>query len=362
MKLRSVAFLALVTLALGTFQVTAATAQPAPGWSRVDLELYSTHYDYYVPSGLASGAKAPVIVFLHRAGLQPSDYRDALQTAADAAGAVLALPLSTSNLGWGFPNDAGIVNAALEDLQGVLTVNEFRIALAGHGDGASFALDRALDPGTAFSAFFGIGTSSSVLPADAELEHLPPVRLLYGEDDPAREANLAALQTALEGRGITVEVDVADNADGDDLPADQIEAGFEFLVAQSRGGLITQYGCENGEETICLTGGRFRVTVDWEAADGNAGAGKVADLRSDGSGLFWFFNPKNWELLVKVLDACAINDHFWVFLAASTNLEYSITVEDLLAQTSVVYTNPQGQAAPAVNDTAALETCGATAE
>jgi hypothetical protein len=330
------------------------------GWSRIDLEIYSTYFDLYRPSGVDTAVKAPVIVFLHRGGEEPGDYREALQAAADAANAVLALPLATSNFGWGFPNDAGIVNATVESLQDLITVNESRIALAGHGDGASFALDRVLDPGTAFSAFFGIGNNNSLLPAPAELEHLPPVRLLYGEDDPARESTMAALQGALEARGITVETEVVDGADAEALPAASIETGFAFLVAQSRAGLVTQYGCENGEETICLTGGRFRVTVDWESADGNAGAGKVADLRSDGSGLFWFFNPLNWELLVKVLDACAINEHYWVFLAASTNLEYTITVEDLLAQTSVVYTNPQGQAAPAVNDTSALDTCDAS--
>ncbi|HUP25886.1 MAG TPA: hypothetical protein VNB06_23480 [Thermoanaerobaculia bacterium] len=360
MKMRS---LALLVLALGVLHGATASAQPSPGWSRVDLDQQSTYYDYYVPGGLAAGA-TPVIVFLHRSGKEPMDYREALQGAADAAGAVLAVPLSQSHFGWGFPGDAGIINAAVEHLHGVVEINELRLALAGHGDGAWFALERALDPATAttYSAVFGIGASSSSLPAAAELEHLPPVRLYYGANDENRNHYLEPLRADLEGRGISVQVEVLAGNGADELPAAAMEAGFEFLVAQSRGGLITEFGCENGEETICLTGGRFRVSVDWETAEGGGGAGKVANLRSDGSGLFWFFNSKNWELLVKVLDGCDLNQHFWVFMAASTNLEYTLTVEDMLAQTSVVYTNPQGRAAPAINDTSALETCDATAE
>jgi nucleotide-binding universal stress UspA family protein len=359
MKMRS---LALLLLALGVLHGATASAQLTPGWSRVDLDQQSTYYDYYVPGGLAAGAKVPVIVFLHRAGMEPMDYREALQGAADAAGAVLALPRSESHFGWGFTSDAGIINAAVEHLGGVVEINEFRLALAGHGDGVRFALERALDPATAYSAVFGVGASSSSLPAAAELEHLPPVRLYYGANDENRTQYLEPLRAGLEGRGIAVQVEVLAGNGADDLPAAAMAAGFEFLVAQSLGGQITQFGCENGEETICLTGGRFRVSVDWETAEGGTGSGKVADLRSDGSGLFWFFNAKNWELLVKVLDGCDLNQHFWVFMAASTNLEYTLTVEDMLAQTSVVYTNPQGRAAPAINDTSALETCDATAE
>ncbi len=38
------------------------------------------------------------------------------------------------------------------------------------------------------------------------------------------------------------------------------------------------------------------------------------------SGLFWFFDDDNWEMLVKVLDGCGTNGHFWVFLAAATDV------------------------------------------
>jgi hypothetical protein len=46
------------------------------------------------------------------------------------------------------------------------------------------------------------------------------------------------------------------------------------------------------------------------------------------SGLFYFFNENNWEMLVKVVDGCAFNNHYWVFAAATTNIEYVLTVTD----------------------------------
>ncbi len=46
-------------------------------------------------------------------------------------------------------------------------------------------------------------------------------------------------------------------------------------------------------------------------------------------GTFWFFNPDdqaNLDLCVKVLDGTTINDRFWVFAAATTDVEYTLTV------------------------------------
>jgi hypothetical protein len=349
--------LVLSVLLVGMLGPSVASAQLAAGWSRFDLEELSTYYDAYVPAGLDTTLPTPVVVFLHRAGKEPLDYREALQGAADEVQAVLVLPLSSANLGWGFPGDAAIVTGVVEHLDSRINVNQSRVSLSGQGDGGVYSLERALDPTASYSAFFGLGVSSATLPPEQELEYLPPVRLYYGEDDPNREAVLDTLRDELEGRGHAVEVEVLPANDAEDLPEEAIIAGFEFLVSKRRTGPISQYGCEDTEEALCLTGGRFKVTVSWETAEGDPGVGKVASLRSDGSGLFWFFSEKNWELLVKVLDGCDLNEHFWVFSAASTNLAYTLTVEDLLAQTSVQYDNPQGHAAPAINDTAALETC-----
>ncbi|MCP4658010.1 MAG: hypothetical protein GY856_21585 [bacterium] len=80
-------------------------------------------------------------------------------------------------------------------------------------------------------------------------------------------------------------------------------------------------------------------------------------MGSDDSGLFWFFDPDNWEMLVKVLDACGLNGRYWVFAAATTNVEYTLRVVDTETDSVVEYHNPLGTASPAITDTSAFATC-----
>ena len=103
---------------------------------------------------------------------------------------------------------------------------------------------------------------------------------------------------------------------------------------------------------LWLAGARFKVQVSWRAPTGPSGEGQALPLTSSTGG-FWFFDPDNLELVVKILDGRAINGRWWVFYGALSNVEYTITVTD--AQTGAVktYFNPQGQLA-SVADTGAF--------
>ena len=74
---------------------------------------------------------------------------------------------------------------------------------------------------------------------------------------------------------------------------------------------------------------------------------------TDDTGYFWFFDPANVELVVKVLDGRSLNNHFWVFYGALSNTQYTITVLDTMTGQTRQYTNPSGQFA-SVGDTAAF--------
>ncbi|MDA8018005.1 MAG: hypothetical protein MPN21_11210 [Thermoanaerobaculia bacterium] len=116
--------------------------------------------------------------------------------------------------------------------------------------------------------------------------------------------------------------------------------------------------CVSTDTTMCLEDGRFALEIDWRDFEGNGGSGKVVpDTPSDDSGLFQFFGENNWEVLVKVLDACSFNDRFWIFSAATTNVEYTLRVTDTSTGETVDYFNPLGNAASAVTDTDAFATC-----
>lgn len=115
--------------------------------------------------------------------------------------------------------------------------------------------------------------------------------------------------------------------------------------------------CEPDLETLCLNQGRFRVTAEWKDFDGNTGPAKVVPFGADDSGLLWFFAPDNWEVLIKVLNGCPVNQNYWVFAAATTNVQYTIRVTDTKNGSVKQYTNPLGRVSPAITDTEAFKTC-----
>ena len=54
---------------------------------------------------------------------------------------------------------------------------------------------------------------------------------------------------------------------------------------------------------------------------------KDYELDSEQSAILYFFDRNNAEVLIKVLDGCAINKHRWVFAAPVTSLAFNLTVE-----------------------------------
>ncbi len=115
--------------------------------------------------------------------------------------------------------------------------------------------------------------------------------------------------------------------------------------------------CVAGASTMCLNQGRFKVEVSWETALPTTGVGQVVPFATQDSGLFYFFEASNWEMLVKVLDGCAINSRFWVYAAATTDVGYQLVVTDTVTDEQKFYDNPVGRASPAITDTNAFSTC-----
>ncbi len=117
--------------------------------------------------------------------------------------------------------------------------------------------------------------------------------------------------------------------------------------------------CTADNASLCLTNNRFKAEVTWRDFSNNEGSASVVDLPvvADDSGLFWFFQSDNWEMLVKVLNGCGINNHFWVFSAATTNVQYTLKITDTENGQFRLFTNPLGSSSPAITDVEAFATC-----
>jgi len=116
--------------------------------------------------------------------------------------------------------------------------------------------------------------------------------------------------------------------------------------------------CVPSADALCLTGNRFRLEVAWTDFARHSGKGQAVQLAGrDNTGLFWFFDPGNIELTVKVLNGCGLNSRYWVFLASGSTVEYTLTVTDTKTGATWDEHHPSGLIPALIADTSAFATC-----
>ncbi len=139
--------------------------------------------------------------------------------------------------------------------------------------------------------------------------------------------------------------------------------GFNVAVELTTNTVTAPPACVANATTLCIDhqpGDRrfqVRLTYSTSQSGGLSGNGRAISLSSLGvsrGGLFWFFGADNPEMLVKILNGCSINNRFWVFFSAGTNVGFTLRVTDTVTGASKVYTNPDLTNAVPVQDTSAL--------
>ncbi len=188
------------------------------------------------------------------------------------------------------------------------------------------AAGAALDPHLGALADNG-GPTPTLLPGT--------VSLALGNGDPAAPGSASGACTPTDQRG---------------EPRGTAAAGrCDIGSVQSVG------SCVPGAQTLCLDGRRFSVKAHWTSATASGDAGAVE--LTDDTGYFWFFDPLNVELTVKVLDGCVLSNHYWAFLAGLTNVKVDVTVTDTASGKVKVYSNPLNRTFVTQLDTGAFATC-----
>ena len=84
----------------------------------------------------------------------------------------------------------------------------------------------------------------------------------------------------------------------------------------------------------CLDNGRFQIEATFiDTSQPGQPVTKVGHVEPFvGSGVYiWYFNADNPEVVVKVLDACNLNQTYWIFAAGLTNVDNTITVTGVTA-------------------------------
>ena len=135
------------------------------------------------------------------------------------------------------------------------------------------------------------------------------------------------------------------------------------LVDTAFGPVSVRQAVGGGEATDCepqpvLTlGSGYEVAMCYETAEGAVGTARDWGLGSDQSGLLYFFDPGNAEVLVKVLEsACDLpgNDHVWVYVAPVTDLAFNLEVRPPGGGDPWTHSNNLSQTAAAKSDNKAF--------
>ena len=107
--------------------------------------------------------------------------------------------------------------------------------------------------------------------------------------------------------------------------------------------------CAADATSLCLVGGRFRVTADYLDYSGNRGVGQAAALTSV-TGTFWFFSSANVEVMVKMVSFCSNGGKVAVYANGLTDLGVDLHVTDTLHGVTRTYSNVRGEGFALIKD------------
>ena len=162
-----------------------------------DLKLGDADRDgvIYVPRGYTPDTPAPLIVMLHGAG---NTGRAVAYTfpLADEFGIVILAPDSRDEATWdmlltGYGPDVEFIGAALKHTFSRCNIDRKRTVLAGHSDGASYALSLGLGTGDTFGHIMAF---SPGIMKPAEIHGKPRIFISHGLSDPIMPIGITSRQ------------------------------------------------------------------------------------------------------------------------------------------------------------------------
>jgi phospholipase/carboxylesterase len=139
----------------------------------------------YVPQRYKPDAPIPLVLMLHGAGSTSLNVAYTFPI-ADELGAIVLAPDSRDEATWdlllhGYGDDVEFIGLALKDVYARCAVDRSRMAIAGHSDGASYALSLGLGTGDTFGHVMAF--SPGVM-QPAEVHGKPKIFISHGLSDP----------------------------------------------------------------------------------------------------------------------------------------------------------------------------------
>ncbi|HVG24324.1 MAG TPA: NF038122 family metalloprotease [Thermoanaerobaculia bacterium] len=174
-------------------------------------------------------------------------------------------------------------------------------------------------------------------------------------------ATLAANTTTYDVTGLA-----ADTAYSFRVRARNEGGDSAYTAEASAKTLVAPGACVPGDTTVCLVSDRFRVTVDYLnqfASPPQPGKLRtqrlLAGVQNPDTATFGFGSPQAIEVVVRIQDARPFGlNRFDVYYGGMTDVEYTVTVQDMQTGTTRLYRNPPGMISGGV-DRSSFPTDGA---
>src|SRR5450830_1171788 len=218
-----------------------------------------------------------------------------------------------------------------------------RLGRIGPPDGAPAGLDATVDPaGNALSMRIFGSPSVDVRVGDAGLDPSQPLTLHV-----AGGLALLRLSGAFPARlrvlrdGILLSEGGSYSRIGSDVllsPSDGFR-GEELRVEAESPSSAT---CTEDALTMCLIGGRYRVTSYWRNQYAGGALSNLNKTRlTNATGAFWLSDSSSFEYFIRI-NTATDNGRAWIAIPAFTDVEFWIMVQDTVSGQSQTYHSPAG--------------------
>lgn len=212
---------------------TAAPDDVGPGVHPLGLD-HERDGLLYVPRGYVAGTASPLMVLFHGAGgtAQAVSYAFPM---ADAHGVIILAPDSRDQRSWdlmlgAYGPDADFLADALGQTFRRCSVDRSRLAIAGHSDGASYALSFGIGVGDLFSRILAF-SPGVMTPLDVKGK--PRIFISHGTRDPVMPIDDTSRKFVPRLRTLGYDVTYREYDGTHGVPTEIVSDGFAWAYQQA---------------------------------------------------------------------------------------------------------------------------------
>ena len=186
----------------------------------------------FIPKGYKPDVPTPMILMFHGAGSTALGVSYTFDV-ADALGIIVLAPDSRDEATWdflvhGYGEDVEFIGIALRDTYARCNIDRTRMAIAGHSDGASYALSLGLGTGDTFGKILAF--SPGVM-QPAEVHGKPKIFISHGLSDPIMPIDVTSRKFVPRLKGLGYDVTYREYEGRHGVTPAVVREGFEWFLA-----------------------------------------------------------------------------------------------------------------------------------